>query len=156
METAQADRLMAEVLVMPLKMVLNERGHLMEVQRIDDRHFPGFGQVYVTATNPGIVKAWYRHHKQVDQVALVKGELLLVLFDTRGEAPTFGQLQKIHFTEDKPLLVQIPPGVWHGFQALGAEPALLVHLNTVAYDFQNVDEDLLAADDPSIPHSWSR
>jgi len=143
-----------QTLVVPLKKVVTERGHLMEVQRSDDPHFPGFGQVYITATKPGVVKAWYRHHKQVDQIALVKGTLQLVLYDTREESPTYQMLQEIRITEDHPQLVQIPIGVWHGFQALGVEPAFLVHLNALPFDFQNTDEDRLAPDDPSIPYRW--
>jgi dTDP-4-dehydrorhamnose 3,5-epimerase len=30
----------------------------MEVQRSDDAFFPGFGQVYVTQSLNGVVKAW--------------------------------------------------------------------------------------------------
>ena len=144
-----------QVLVVPLKKIVNERGHLMEVQRNDDRHYPGFGQAYVTATSPGVVKAWYRHLKQVDQIALVKGALILVLYDTRDNSPTCRTLQEIHLDEDNPVLVQIPPGIWHGFKALAAEPTLLLHLNTIPFDFANTDEDRLAPDDPSIPYRWS-
>jgi len=143
------------VLTVPLKKVVNERGHLLEVQRNDEEHFPGFGQVYVTSTNPGVVKAWYRHHEQLDQIALASGELLLVLYDTREKSSTHTVVQEIRITEDEPLLVQIPPGVWHGFQAGRDEPALLLHLNTVPYDFDRPDEEHLAFDDPGIPYRWS-
>ena len=36
------------VRVVPLKLIRNERGRLIEVQRRDDAHFLGFGQAYVT------------------------------------------------------------------------------------------------------------
>jgi dTDP-4-dehydrorhamnose 3,5-epimerase len=143
-----------DVQVISLKKVVNERGHLVEIQRADDVHYLGFGQTYVTCTLPGIVKAWYRHHQQVDQLALIKGELLLALYDTRNDSLTSGNLVEITITEQAPLLVQIPPGVWHGFKALGNEPAFLLHLNTVAYNFQQVDEDRLLSDTPSIPYEW--
>ncbi len=143
-----------DVQLISLKKVVNERGHLVEIQRADDAHYLGFGQTYVTATLPGIVKAWYRHHHQVDQLALIKGELLLALYDARDDSLTRGNLVEITITEQAPLLVQIPPGVWHGFKALGNEPAFLLHLNTVAYNFQHVDEDRLPSDTLSIPYEW--
>jgi dTDP-4-dehydrorhamnose 3,5-epimerase len=147
--------LIEEVNIISLKKVVNERGHLMEVQSIDDNHYPGFGQAYVTATSPGVVKAWYRHSRQFDQIALLKGAIHLVLYDTRETSKTCHFLQHITLEEVQPLLVQIPPGVWHGFQAISTEPALLLHLNTIPFDFANPDEQRLAFDDPSIPYVWS-
>jgi dTDP-4-dehydrorhamnose 3,5-epimerase len=143
------------VIVVALKKVANQRGHLMEVQRRDDAHFPGFGQVYVTCTRPGIVKAWYRHRQQVDQIALVSGALQLALFDDRDDSPTRGAVQEIIITEAQPVLVQIPTGIWHGFRALGADDAYLLHLNTHLFDADHLDEDRRPADDAGIPFRWS-
>lgn len=144
-----------QVCVVPLKKVVNERGYLLEIQRVDDEQYPGFGQAYVTCTLPGVVKAWYRHHKQMDQIALTSGSLNLVLFDDRSESPTCGLVQQIEITEERPLLVQIPTGVWHGFQALGNEPACLLHLNTVPIYLEDKDEDRLPQDSAAIPFVWS-
>ena len=148
------ERRLEGVVEVPLKKIVNERGHLMEVQRSDDNHYLGFGQAYITSTAPGIVKAWYRHSTQHDQITLIRGALHLVLYDTRENSKTCHLLQHIHLEEDNPLLVQIPPGIWHGFKAVAAEPTLLLHLNSVPFNFTNPDEDRLAADDSSIPYHW--
>jgi dTDP-4-dehydrorhamnose 3,5-epimerase len=146
--------LIESVRIVPLKKVVNERGHLMEVQRDDDALCRGCGQVYVTATLPGIVKAWYRHHKQVDQIAVIKGDFLLVLFDGREESPTRGELDEIAMTEQAPLLVEIPTGIWHGFKARGDETGYLLHLNSTAVDVNATDEDRLPPDSATIPYKW--
>lgn len=143
-----------DVIIKPLKVVFNSRGHLMEVQRNDDDCFLGFGQVYITSTFSGIVKAWYRHHKQIDQIALVKGALLLVLYDSREGSETYNTLQEIYIYEENPLLVQIPPGIWHGFKSIGTDAAYLMHLNSIAFSSENTDEDRMAYDDPLIPFNW--
>ena len=145
---------MQGVNVIALKRQDNERGHLMEVQRADDAHYLGFAQAYVTSTLPGVVKAWYRHHQQVDQIALVKGELLLVLYDARADSSTNGQVLEIPISQTSPLLVQIPTGVWHGFKASGEEAAFLLHLNSEAFNPDAVDEDRLSWNDSSIPYTW--
>lgn len=126
----------------------------MEVQRSDDPLFPGYGQSYITSTFPGIVKAWYRHHRQIDQIAVVKGLLKLVLYDGREDSPSHGVVNEIIIGELAPKLVQIPPGIWHGFQSIGTEETFLLHLNSAAFDFEDTDEDRLPADDRSIPYSW--
>jgi dTDP-4-dehydrorhamnose 3,5-epimerase len=143
-----------QVVKVPLKKVINDRGHLMEVQRIDDVHFAGFGQVYITNTLPSVVKAWYRHHHQLDQLALVAGQVVLMLWDSRPSSPTFHTLQKIEISDVNPMLIQIPTGVWHGFKAIGNNAACLIHINTVPYDAENPDEDRLAPDSTLIPFSW--
>lgn len=142
------------VQVTPLKLLRNERGRLMEVQRSDDDGFPGFGQAYITSSYGGVVKAWYRHHRQTDQIAVVKGMIRLALYDTRADSPSNGQLQEVVLGELAPKLVRIPPGIWHGFQAIGPDEAFLLHLNTVCFDFATPDEDRLPPDDPSVPYRW--
>ena len=142
------------VRIVRLKKVVNARGHLMEVQRHDDEHFIGFGQAYVTATLPGVVKAWYRHHRQIDQLTLVRGDALVVLFDDRPQSPSVGQTLACALSDDSPALVQIPPGVWHGFQARGSEPLYLLHLNSVAQQADAPDEDRLPPDTIDIPYVW--
>ncbi|MEM8753794.1 MAG: dTDP-4-dehydrorhamnose 3,5-epimerase family protein [Pseudomonadota bacterium] len=143
-----------DVVVTPLKLLPNEAGRLMEVQRVDDDHYPGFGQAYITQSLNGVVKAWYRHERQIDQIAVVSGLSKLVLYDDREDSPTNGVVQVIMMGELQPRLVKIPPMIWHGFKAIGETSAFFLHLNTHAFDFDNPDEERLPADDPKIPYEW--
>jgi dTDP-4-dehydrorhamnose 3,5-epimerase len=142
------------VRVVALTRVVNERGHLLEVQRNDDDHYPGFGQAYVTCTLPGVVKAWYRHARQFDQIALVSGVVRVALYDDREGSVSRGRLMAFELNEDGPALVQIPPGVWHGFKSLGPAPLHLLHLNTMPHDKTHTDEVRLPPDSPAIPFAW--
>jgi dTDP-4-dehydrorhamnose 3,5-epimerase len=142
------------VRVVSLARVVNERGHLLEVQRNDDDHFPGFGQAYITCTLPGVVKAWYRHARQFDQIALVSGGVLVALYDDREGSASCGRLMAFELGEERPALVQIPPGVWHGFKSLGPAPLYLLHLKTLAHDRTHPDEVRLPPDSPAIPFAW--
>ena len=137
-----------------LKRVINDRGQLTEVQRCDDESYLGFGQAYLTLTKPGVVKAWYCHVTQIDQIMLIKGALLLVLYDGRENSPTFQCLQEIKLNEASPLLVQIPSGVWHGFMAYSEVETLLLHLNTIPWDSLSPDEQRLPHNYFSIPYQW--
>jgi dTDP-4-dehydrorhamnose 3,5-epimerase len=137
-----------------LKVVRNEKGGLLEVQRNDEPSFPGFGQVYLTTTLPGVVRAWFVHRQQVDQIALVTGALKVVLYDPRPGSPTYGMVNEIEMDEELPAIVQFPPGIWHGFQATGVSRTLVLHLNTVPFNFDNPDEIKIPPDDPSVPYRW--
>ncbi len=44
------------VKIKKLKVIPDERGRLMEMLRADDELFVKFGQVYLTAAYPGVVK----------------------------------------------------------------------------------------------------
>jgi dTDP-4-dehydrorhamnose 3,5-epimerase len=142
------------VTVKELELFPNSNGNLMTVQRRDEKGFPGFGQVYVTQTFAGVIKAWYRHKNQIDQIAIVSGSVKLVLFDDREDSATRNALSELILADTAPRLVLIPPGIWHGFQAVGTTGAFLLHLNTEPYLFDAPDEERLESGDPSIPYSW--
>ncbi|MDJ0582175.1 dTDP-4-dehydrorhamnose 3,5-epimerase family protein [Crocosphaera sp.] len=142
------------VKVLPLKLLPNERGRLMEVQRADDPDFPGFAQAYITSTFPGVIKAWYKHQVQMDQITIVKGLLKLVLFDEREDSPTQGKVDIIILGELAPKLVQIPPEIWHGFQAIGQEETFALHLNSVAFNHETPDEERIPYNSDKIPYQW--
>ncbi len=137
-----------------LRKVINERGHLLEIQRIGDDHFAGIAQAYTTCTLPGIIKAWYKHEEQFDQIALVHGEATVVLYDGRERSSSKGHLMECVLNDRDPGLIQIPPGVWHGFRATGKDPVYLLHLNSRAHDPASPDEARLACDSPLIPYAW--
>jgi len=135
-----------------LRQVANDKGSLREVWREDDPFGVRAAQAYLTTTNPNVVKAWYLHKLQADQITPVSGAGRLVLWDTRdSDAPA---LTTIDMTADDPVFITIPPGIWHGFQAVGDSSLVLLHLNDQAFDHVRTDEIRIASDDPSIPYRW--
>lgn len=132
--------------------VKNAKGGLQEVWRADDPFGTAVDQVYTTTTLPGVIKAWYLHRLQIDQVFPLAGRTLLVLFDPRtpDKAPV-----EIMLDAADPRLVSVEAGIWHGFRACGPEPSLLLHMNSHAINLPSVDEKRLAEDDPQIPYRWS-
>jgi dTDP-4-dehydrorhamnose 3,5-epimerase len=134
-----------------LRMVSNARGKVREIVRADDADFPGFGQVHVVETLPGVVRAWFRHQHQVDQLVTVVGACRLVLFDDRPDSPTHGVCMPIVLTAETPWVVNIPPRVWHGFATMGTQPSITVQHNSRAFCHAQPDEDKRALDDPRMP-----
>ena len=133
---------------------MDDRGDLMEILRDDDEMFIEFGQVYVSAVFPGIAKAWHCHEHQTDSFCVLRGNARIGLFDDRPDSPTCGETQSIVCGDLKPLAVQIPPLVWHGFAAVGAELALVLNVPNRHYDADAPDELRRPLEDPSIPFDW--
>ncbi|MGI6285998.1 hypothetical protein SEF58_09295 [Neomoorella humiferrea] len=44
-----------------LRLIPDSRGYLMEMLRRDWEEFMQFGQAYITACYPGVIKAWHYH-----------------------------------------------------------------------------------------------
>jgi dTDP-4-dehydrorhamnose 3,5-epimerase len=137
-----------------LKAISDERGFLMELLRSDDPVFMKFGQVYLTTVYPGVVKGWHFHKLQTDFFAVIKGMAKVVLYDGRDGSKTHGAVLELFMGEQNPVLITIPPLVYHGMKGVGSEPAYIINCPTELYNYQNPDEYRLDPDDPSIPYDW--
>jgi dTDP-4-dehydrorhamnose 3,5-epimerase len=144
------------VLVKKLKVIPDERGRLMEILRADDECFQKFGQVYMTTAYPGVVKGWHYHKKQADNMAVVKGMMKIVLYDGRKESPTYGEINEIFAGVHNPVLVHIPPLVYHGFKCVSDEDAVVINTTTEVYNYSQPDEFRLPAHGGEIPYDWGR
>lgn len=143
------------VVVKPLRVISDERGFLMEMLRSDDEIFERFGQAYITACYPGVVKGWHYHKKQTDHFVCVRGMAKVVLYDGREGFPTHGQVQEFFIGERNPALLKIPPLVMHGFKAVGMEMAMIINFPTELYNYQEPDEYRVPWDSKDIPYDWS-
>lgn len=149
-------KLIHGVTVKPLKVIADERGYLMEMMRVDDPFFQKFGQTYVSVAYPGVVKGWHYHNLQTDHFVIVKGMMKVVLYDDRDGSPTKGTVNEFFMGERNPILITIPPKVWHGMKGIGTEPAMLVNCPTEAYNYKEPDEVRCDPHDNDIPYDWDR
>ena len=143
------------VRVKPLRVIPDERGWLMEVLRMDDEIFKGFGQVYITTAYPGVVKAWHAHEAQTDNIACITGMVKLVLYDERESSPTRGMINEFFIGEKHPILVQVPPKVWHGFKNIHTDISLVINIPDRMYNYEKPDE-LRRPAHGDIPYDWGR
>jgi len=137
-----------------LKLLADERGWLTEILRKDWELFQKFGQVYVTAAYPQVVKAWHMHKKQTDNIVCVKGMIKLALYDDRKGSKTKNEIDEFIMGERNLLLVQIPPKVWHGFKTITEECALVLNIPTELYNYNKPDEYRRPPDTKRIPYDW--
>ena len=139
-----------------LKVIPDDRGFLMEILRADDpEFFTRFGQVYVSATYPGVVKAWHYHERQIDNFACVAGMVKLVLVDTRPGSPTKDAINEFFIGAQHPMLVQVPNLVYHGWKCISTDMALVVNVPNEPYHYAQPDEYRLDPHD-TLPYDWTR
>jgi dTDP-4-dehydrorhamnose 3,5-epimerase len=144
------------VVVKRLQVHPDQRGRLMEILRCDDEVFRKFGQVYMTTVYPGVVKAWHYHKVQEDNFAVLVGMVQVALYDPREDSPTKGEVNVVHAGIHNPVLVHVPPFVYHGFKNVGTEEAIVVNCPTEPYHREQPDEYRVDPHENDIPHDWRR
>ena len=155
-ETTDKTPLIDGVKTKTLRLIPDERGWLMEILRSDDPdYFQKFGQVYVSATYPGVVIAWHYHKHQIDNFACVSGMVKLVLVDTREGSPTKGAINEFFLGTQNPTLVQVPNLVYHGWKCISTEVSTVVNVPTELYRYDDPDEYRLEAHG-TLPYDWAR
>lgn len=150
------DHMIDGVVITRLTVIPDDRGRLMEIMRCDDEGFERFGQVYITTTYPGVVKAWHMHRLQTDHMAAVQGMFRLALYDAREGSATHGVLQEVYMGIHNEVMVRIPPGVYHGWMCISEEEGMVVNVPDLPYDRADPDEYRLPPDAPAIPYDWAR
>jgi len=138
----------------PLRLISDERGWLMEILRSDWEFFKNFGQVYVTAAYPNVVKAWHMHKKQTDHLVCITGIVELVLYDGRKGSKTDREVNEFVIGEQNYSLVKVPPEVWHGFKVISQKPALVLNTPTELYNYKAPNEYRLPPDTDKIRYDW--
>lgn len=147
------------VRIEPLLVYPDDRGFFMELARLgkglatnmvpdDVRKI----QVSFTLTYPGTVKAIHYHSEQTDLWAPVSGMVQVFLYDLRRHSKTFGSINTIYAGRFRPWEILIPPGVGHGYKALGVEPIQLLYFTDRHYN--PADELRIPYDDPDISYDW--
>jgi dTDP-4-dehydrorhamnose 3,5-epimerase len=149
-------KLIEGVRVKQLKVIPDERGRLMEMLRRDDDLFVEFGQTYMTTMYPGVTKAWHYHKLQHDHFVCVVGMIKLALYDEREGSPTKGTVNEFFLGAHNPILVQIPPHVWHGFKNVGDAECVIVNVTTKPYRYEEPDEYRIDPHQNHIPYQWAR
>ena len=89
---------------------------------------------YQSVTDYGVVKCWHLHAVHTDQFVITRGKAQVALADLRRDSPTFGQVNSLFAGFDRPRLIQIPPGIMHGWKALLPPELIVVNFQSHPYD----------------------
>ncbi len=135
--------------IRPIKRISDERGFFTEVMRKDWKDL--FGEDIVAQANfsfsyPDVIRAWHRHVKgQVDYFLALKGLIKICAFDEKTS-----EVNEVISSGLDLQVVRMPGHYWHGFKALGNEPAMLLYFTTNLYDAANPDEERRPWNDPAL------
>ena len=111
----------------PLFQYEDHRGRLVELigrHQVDNP----IKHVYYSVTKPGETRANHHHKKKAEWVCVVEGTADVIVGDN-------------HFTVcgDKPVLIDVPLGVWHSIKNIGDIPLRLIAIGSQPFDPDNPD-----------------
>ena len=132
-----------------IKRIPDERGIFTEIFRKDWKDLiekDNIAQANFSITYPNIIRAWHMHLKgQIDYFIVLKGAMKICAYDDETE-----ELDEIVSTGQNLQIVRMPGHYWHGFKAVGNEPAMLLYFTTNLYDYAQPDEERRPWDDQTI------
>jgi UDP-2-acetamido-2,6-beta-L-arabino-hexul-4-ose reductase len=113
----------------PLPFKSDNRGNLFELLKS-----PGFGQIFISTTHPGVVRGNHFHHTKTEKFCVIKGTGLI----------TFRQIDSAEIIEykvsgEQPIVVDIPPGYTHNITNIGTDEMITLFWANEIFDVSNPD-----------------
>ncbi len=135
-----------------LKQIVDNRGKVMHMLRNDDKVFQKFGEIYFSTIYFKSIKGWHLHKESFLNYACIKGEVKLVLFDTRENSSSKNLHQEIILSPKNYSLVTIPPNVWNGFKGLDKDESIIANCLTIPHN----EKEMVRKDplDRSFNYKW--
>ena len=130
------------VIVKKINRYEDQRGWLSEIYRSDEFDFNP-SMAYVSLTKPGIVRGPHEHRYQSDCFVFIgPGNFVLYLWDRREKSSTYGEHIDLKVGEESPSLVIVPPGVVHGYKAIGPIDSYCLNFPDKLYKGQGKNEEV--------------
>lgn len=132
--------------------VITRSGFMTEVFRMDWSVIGiSVRQINWVQLSPGAVTDWHAHSKQTDHLVGVGGNIKLALWDGREGSPSNGATDVVRIGAIRPVLVIVPPGVWHALRNESGEPAGYLNVIDELYDHNDPDNWRLSPRSAEIP-----
>lgn len=127
------------VRILELNNILTRSGSLLEVFRGDWFDPVNVQQVNWVELKANGVTDWHFHEIQTDRLIGLSGIIKLALYDARPNSTTNGATETILFGAIAPLMVVVPPGVWHGLRNETNSPGSYLNVINELYVHEDPD-----------------
>ena len=136
-----------DIHVTQLKRIPTVGGDVLHALKNSDYGFNGFGEVYLSWVEHGVIKAWKCHQHMTLNLVVPLGEISFV-FHIKDQENCF---RTENIGEEKYVRLTVPPGIWFGFQGRGSSQSLLMNLADMVHD----PDEVLRKKTSEIVYNWS-
>ena len=102
-----------KALVKNLKIIKNSKGNITKILNKNDNFFSSLGEVYLSKTNKGSIKAWKKHKKINVNLVVISGAIKFVIYNESNK-----KFSEFILKEQVKKRIFIPAGLWFGFKGL--------------------------------------
>jgi dTDP-4-dehydrorhamnose 3,5-epimerase len=128
---------LVDIQLTPLARIATPGGDVMHAMKQSDAGFAGFGEAYFSWVAAGAVKAWKRHTRMTMNLVVPLGQVRFVF---RAVSPQGGEEFRSETIGDgRYARITLPPGIWFGFQGMGATPSLVLNMASISHDPTEVE-----------------
>ena len=138
--------------VSPINKIELAKGDVFHGLKNTDSSFKGFGELYFSFIKPNEIKAWKKHIRMTCNFIVPVGKIKFVIFDSRTESVSFGELFEIVLSPENYFRLTVPPGLWYGFRGESDSINMVVNLSNIVHD--PGEQFYLEQNDPSIDYKW--
>ena len=144
-----------DILVIPQKRIPTAGGEVMHVIKYPDRGFKSFGEAYFSWVDYKAIKAWKCHQRMTLNLVVPVGEVRFVfhckthLAEQKSEPDNEFRIEKLG--NDRYSRINVPPGIWFGFQGLASGSSLLMN----AADMEHAPNEVLRKVATEFAFDWS-
>jgi dTDP-4-dehydrorhamnose 3,5-epimerase len=110
-----AEEPLAGTRLLPLTTHRDARGTITEFYRSEWEAGPYPVQWTMTSTASGVLRGVHVHLRHHDHFVVLHGHCTVGLRDLRAGSPSAARALRFELDDDQPVLLNIPPGVAHGF-----------------------------------------
>ena len=114
--------------------------------------YSGFGEVYLSKVESGVIKAWKRHHEMILNLVVPVGAVHFVLYDDRHNSSTCSEFQQVTLSKENYYRLTVPPMVWVGFQGCDSNISMLLNIADTEHHYDELDR----MDLKDIDFDWSK
>jgi len=139
----------ADILVTPLRQIETAGGDVLHAMKKSDAGYAGFGEAYFSWVSTGAIKAWKRHTQMTMNVVVPVGQVRFVFRCINAAGAEDFRIEEIGI--DRYVRITVPPGIWFGFQGLGAQPSLVLNIASIPHDSNEVERLALM----DINYDWN-
>ena len=96
------------------------------------------------------------HRTQTDNIVCIDGRIKLALYDNQEKSPTLGRVNVHDLSPMRPMLVSVPPFVWHAFHNINNGVSHTINLSDREYNCDDPDLWRLPMGSSEIPFEFER
>lgn len=141
------------VIIRDLKKLIDSRGWLCELFRMDDLHETFRPEMaYISMSDAGVQRGPHEHREQADFFCFIgPSNFQVYMWDNRKDSATYKHRMVVIGGEDTPISVLIPPGVAHAYKNIGGKSGMVVNCPNrlfAGWQRKNGVDEIRYEDDP--------